>query len=151
MIIRRALLIGVFALTAFAAGRQIGTWKLNVAKSTYTGIPAPKEVTLTFSPYGAGWKYEAKGTSADGKPTSITFSYSKDDVDMPMTGFPYAEALSLKGGDKDNAIALFKRASKIVGTAHRTISEDGKTMTVNATITLPDGKKASYMTIYEKQ
>jgi hypothetical protein len=45
MIIRRALLVGAFALAAFAANNLTGTWKLNVAKSKYTGIPAPKEVT----------------------------------------------------------------------------------------------------------
>ena len=151
MIIRRAFLVGAFALVAFAANNLTGTWKLNVAKSKYTGIPAPKEVTVTYSPSGAGWKYEAKGTSADGKPSIITFSYSKDDTDMPMTGYPYADTLSLKGGNTDSSTGIFKRAGKQIGTADRTISKDGKTMTVNATLTLPDGKKASYMTIYEKQ
>jgi hypothetical protein len=39
----------------------------------------------------------------------------------------------------------------VVGSAKRTVAKDGKTMTINAKLTLADGKKASYMAIYEKQ
>ena len=46
-----AITVAVSALVlgsiAHAADNQVGTWKLNVAKSKYSPGPAPKEGTLT--------------------------------------------------------------------------------------------------------
>lgn len=151
MFVRRALVIGALTFAAFAASQAPGTWKLNAAKSKYIGIPAPKEMTVVFSSQGQGWKYDAKGVSAEGQPTTMSFAYEKDGADMPVTGFPYAETIVLKGGSTDSVTATFKRGGKAVGSANRTISKDGRTMTVDATLTLPDGKKASYVAVYEKQ
>ena len=151
MLIRRALVISAFTFAAFAANQIAGTWKLNVAKSKYTGIPTPKTSSVTYTPQGQGWKYDAKGTSADGQPTNITFVYDKDGAEAMMTGNPYADTITIQSGNTDNSTAIFKRAGKAIGTAKRTISKDGKTMTVDASITLPDGKKASYSAVYDKQ
>jgi hypothetical protein len=57
---KRALgYVVVFMLAAMASARVIaesnpllGTWKLNVAKSKYTGSPAPKEMTRTVAADG---------------------------------------------------------------------------------------------------
>ena len=151
MFIRNALLITAFAFSAFAADHVAGTWKLNTAKSKYVGIPTPKEATVTYTPAGAGWKYEGKGTAADGQPINMSFTYAKDGEDMPMTGYPNADTLMLRNGNTDASTGTFKRGGKVVGTAKRTISKDGKTMTVDAKLTLPDGKKASYLSVYDKQ
>jgi hypothetical protein len=151
MFIRSTLLIAAFAFSALGADHVAGTWKLNTAKSKYVGIPTPKDLTVTYTPAGQGWKYDGKGTTGDGQPVNMTFTYSKDGEDMPMTGYPYADTLSLRGGNTDSSTATFKRGGKVVGTAKRTISKDGKTMTVSANLTLPDGKKGSYTSVYDKQ
>ena len=151
MITRILLAISAFTLVAFAADPTTGTWKLNTAKSKYTGLPAPKEMTVTYTPAGEGWKYEAKGTDASGQPVNMSFAYIKDGEEMKFTGYPYADTLVLKGGKSDASTGTFKREGKPVGTAKRTISKDGKTMTVSANLTLPDGKKGSYSSVYDKQ
>ena len=151
MLIRRALIISAFTFAALAANQIAGTWKLNVAKSKYTGIPTPKEATATYTPQGEGWKYEAKGISAEGQPTNMSFAYAKDGADMPITGNPYADALVIKNGNANASSGTFKRGGKAVGTVKRTISKDGKTMTVDGSLTLADGKKASYTAVYDKQ
>ena len=151
MFARTLFAISAFTLVAFAASPVIGTWKLNTAKSKYTGIPAPKDVTVTYTPEGAGWKYNATGTGADGQPIDYSFVYAKDNEDMKFTGYPYADSISLKGGNSSSSTAAFKREGKTVGTAKRTVSKDGKTMTIVANLTLPDGKKGSYTSVYDKQ
>lgn len=151
MFIRSALLITAFAFSAFAADHVIGTWKLNNTKSKYVGIPSPKDVIVTYTPAGAGWKYEGKGTAADGQPINMTFTYVKDGEDMPLTGYPNADTLVLRNGKSDTSTGTFKRGGKAIGTAKRTISKDGKTMTIDAKLTLPDGKKGSYLAVYDKQ
>jgi hypothetical protein len=151
MFARTLLAIGAFTLVAFAANPVIGTWKLNTAKSKYTGIPAPKDVTVTYASEGDGWKYDATGTGGDGQPINYSFVYAKDNDDTKFTGYPYADSIALKGGNSTSSTATFKREGKAVGTAKRTISKDGKTMTINANLTLPDGKKGAYTAVYDKQ
>jgi hypothetical protein len=56
-------LISVLALTAvvFAADNNVGTWKLNLAKSKYSPGPAPKSQTLKIEAWGEdGVKYTAE-------------------------------------------------------------------------------------------
>lgn len=135
---------------AFAAHLE-GTWKLNTAKSRYTGTPMPKDMTVTYTPQGSGWRYEAKGTSATGEPINASFVYAKDGEEIKVTGFPNWDAMKLTGGSADKSTATFIRQGKVVGSGRRTISSDGKTMTIRGNVTLPDGKKATYVSVYEKQ
>jgi len=51
------------------ANPLFGTWKLNVAKSKYTGTP-PKEMTRTVETDGDSVRYTYAGTAADGSSIS---------------------------------------------------------------------------------
>ena len=147
----RTLALLLCALTAASAAGPLGTWKLNTAKSKYDGLPAPKEQTITFTAKGTGYDYSAKGVSATGTPISAAFSYAKDGEDAKATGFPYWDAVSLKNGMADKTTAQLKRGGKTVGSAVRTISADGRTMTLVGKVTTPDGKPAMFTAIYDKQ
>ena len=148
--IRAAFAVCALA-TMLSAADLAGTWKLNSAKSKYVGMPAPKEQTVTYTTQGSGWKYDAKGTAADGQPINASFVFVKDGVDASMTGFPYGDAIVLQNGNSDTSTATFKRQGKAVGNAKRVLSKDGKTMTVTGAVTLADGKKGSYTAVYDKQ
>jgi hypothetical protein len=138
-------------LSVAAAADYSGTWKLNTAKSKYTGIPMPKEQTATYTPKGTGYEYVVKGTSATGQPIQSSFTYVKDGEEAKATGFPYWDSMVIKGGTSNKTTVTLKRAGKNVGTVHRTLSADGKTLTLNGTVTLPDGKKGTYLAVYDKQ
>lgn len=140
------------ALATLVSGADLtGTWKLNTSKSKYVSMPAPKEQMVTYSTQGSGWKYEAKGTAADGQPIHASFIYVKDGADAAMTGFPYADAIVLQNGNSETSTATFKRQGKVVGNARRVIAKDGKTMTITGEVTLADGKKGTYAAVYERQ
>jgi hypothetical protein len=151
MIIRTALVIFAFAAAVSGAEHLTGTWKLNVAKSKYVGMPGPKEQTVVYTTEGSGWKYSAKGTAADGQPVNTSFVYVKDGADAAMTGFPYADTIVLQNGNADTSTATFKRQGKESGTAKRVVSKDGKTMTITGAVTQADGKKGTYTAVYDKQ
>jgi hypothetical protein len=151
MTIRSALVFCAFAATLCGADHMTGTWKLNTAKSKYVGMAMPKDQSVTYTPQGSGWKYEAKGTSAEGQPINSSFVYVKDGADAATTGFPSWDAIVLKNGNADTSTATFKRQGKAVGNARRVISSDGKTMTITGEVTQPDGKKATYTAVYDKQ
>jgi hypothetical protein len=151
MMIRTALVFCAFAALVSGAEHLTGSWKLNSAKSKYVEMPAPKEQTVTYTTQGSGWKYDAKGTSADGQPIHATFVYVKDGADAVMTGFPYADAIVLQNGNADTSTATFKRQGKPVGNAKRVISPDGKTMTITGQVTQADGKPGTYTAVYDRQ
>lgn len=148
---KTTLAVCAITFAAFAASHAAGTWKLNTAKSKYTGMPMPKEMTLTYTPEGEGWRSEGKGTSGDGQPVSSSFTYMKDNEEAKMMGSPLGDTIMIKNGNSDSSSATFKRDGKVVGNAKRMISSDGKTMTITANTMLADGKKVSYTAVYEKQ
>jgi hypothetical protein len=132
----------MFALPAFSVDAT-GTWSLNTTKSKYTGMPMPKDMTATYTPEGTGWRYAAKGTSATGEPINSGFSYMKDGEEIKTTGFPNWDALVLKNANSNKATGTMKRGGKEVGTLTRTISDDGKTMTIRGKVTTPEGKQVT--------
>ena len=140
----------MFALPAFPAD-VMGTWKLNTTTSKYTGMPTPKDLTVTYTPEGGGWHYQAKGVSATGEPIDGRFNYTKDGEDIKTTGFPNWDTLVLRNASSNKSTGTLKRDGKPVGTVSRTFSEDGKTMTLRGKVTTPEGKQATYLSVYDKQ
>jgi hypothetical protein len=145
-----ALAMFLFATTLLAVDAT-GTWKLNLAKSKYTGMPAPKEMTVVYTPEGSGWKYAATGTSATGAPIQSSFTYVKDGAEIQTTGFPNWDGLILKNAKADKATGVLMRKGKAVGKITRTMAADGKTMTIDGDVTTVDGKPATYHSVYDRQ
>jgi hypothetical protein len=148
---RLALALSLFATALFGAD-AMGTWKLNTAKSKYTGMAAPKELTVVYSPQGQGWNYKATGVAATGQPIASSFTYVKDGAEIKTTGFPNWDGLVLQGAvNNTKSTGVMKRQGKDVGKLTRTMSADGKSMTIRGNLTLPDGKPATYVSVYDRQ
>ena len=87
-----AAVIGVFTAAlagtalAQAADPQIGTWKLNVAKSTFNPGPAPKSGNTKIEAAGAGAKLIVDQTTADGTARHWEFTANYDGKDVPIVG-----------------------------------------------------------------
>lgn len=104
-------------LDAQGADPVIGTWELNVAKSTYHPGPAPKSQTRTYEAAGQAVKYTGKGVDAEGKDTLAEYTAGYDGKDVPMTGSPDADMISLKKIDARTAQATLKKGGKVVITS----------------------------------
>ena len=129
----------------------IGTWELNVGKSKYSPGPAPKSETRTYVVAGADIKARATGIANDGKPTTAEWTMNYDGKDRPMPRNPDADTLSIKSGDAYNAEFTLKRAGKVVITGTRTISKDGKTMTITAKGTNAKGQTLDEVEVFERR
>ena len=145
-----ALVMCVFATTLLAVD-PMGTWKLNTAKSKYTGAPGPKEMTTTYSPEGSGWRYSGSGVSAAGAPIKSSFVYVKDGAEIKTTGFPNWDGLVLSNAKNDKATGVIMRGGKAIGKLTRSLLADGKTMIIDGEFTGLDGKPATYHAVYERQ
>ena len=113
-----------------AADAFTGSWKLDVAKSTFASDnPAPKELTLTFTEQGANRTQILKGIAADGSATSTAWI-------APMTGgtvnFPAGQGpnggASLKLVDANTLVMT--QNGKAGSSRTYQVSADRKTLTL---------------------
>ena len=149
------VLVGLVVLSPRPLSAQgdphTGTWVLNVAKSSYTPGPPPKEQTSVFAVTGQTLKAATKGTSADGKPTSTDYTANFDGKDYPVKGNADWDAVSLRRVDSQTIEFTRKRAGKVVQTAMSVVSKDGRTRTVTATGVNAQGQKIQTTGVYDKK
>jgi hypothetical protein len=151
----RMLLLTValcFAGTAlsFAQSPQMGTWKLDEAKSK---IPAGmvKNSTVIYAADGDNVKVTTDGTGSDGKSMHTEWTGKFDGKDYPLTGDPTADSRTYKMIDEHTLDLTSKKSGKVMNTGHVVVSKDGKTRTLHLTANDSSGKKVSGVSMYEKQ
>src|SRR5262249_15059746 len=133
-----------------AADSFVGTWILNVAKSTYQNMPAPKSGMRTFD-------YERDGmilttvhtTSTAGATSFVHYLFTldgKEYEEMSRTA-PGASAVrtptfvSATKVDDRTINVVFKTGGKVIITHEWTISADGKTFTAKRKATNTQGSR----------
>ena len=151
----RLLLLTValcFAGTAlsFAQSPQMGTWKLDEAKSK---IPAGfmKNSTVIYATDGDNVKVTTDGTSGDGKPLHTEWTGKFDGNEYPLTGDPTADSRSYKTINEREMELTNKKGGKVTTSGKVEVSKDGKTRTLHMTATDSSGKKATGVAMYDKQ
>ena len=151
-----ALTLGVILVAAVAvvsaqgANLRIGTWHLNVAKSTYSPGPAPKSQVLTIEAAGAGEKVTSESVSATGAKTVSVYTANYDGKPYPITGSEIADAVTLKRVDANTSERTDSKGEKAVQTFIRVVSKDGKTMTVTIRGTNAQGQAVNNLVVFEK-
>jgi hypothetical protein len=126
-----ALVFFSLTLPAFGQGIDplIGTWKLNLEKSTYTGgDTAPKSRTATFAGEGQNLAVTAEGVQANGQPLKLIFRHIYDGQPHPTTGSPnYDSNIYHRIGNSINGVWF--KDGKVVGLTQVQLVP-GKTYTV---------------------
>ena len=149
----------------------VGTWVLNVAKSTFSPGPAPQSETRTYVLEGQETKVtsgrgnerrtyvsvrqEIKATSkvvdGDGTLTTREWTIAYDGKDRPMTGDPDADMLSLKRIDAWTTEFTQKRAGRVVIAGTRAISKDGRVLTITTEGINAKGQTINNVSVFDKQ
>jgi hypothetical protein len=155
-----ALSVALVALCTVSSAAQpqsadpwLGTWKGDLAKSTFSpGPKPPSAATVTIERSGTGMKTTIDGTDPQGKPTHTETVWSFDGKDNPV-----------KGATVPNTTAAYKRiddrtfevTSKVDGkptmTTRVAISADGKTMTATQTGKNVQGETVKNVLVATKQ
>ena len=137
------------AAVCFAEDAQLGTWKLNEAKSKLAaGIPHNDKVV--YEAAGDSIKVTIDGT-ADGKPTHSEWTGKVDGKDYPVTGDPTSDTRSYKKIDDHTLAFEGKKDGKVSISGRVVVAADGKTRTVTVNATDPTGKKVKGTAVYDKQ
>ena len=135
---------------SFAADLQLGTWKLNEAKSKATPGMG-KVMMVTYKNTLGNVKVTVDGVDAKGKPTHTEWSGKIDGKDYPVTGDPISDARSYtKVNDRTMDFAV-KKGGKTMITGRIEVAADGKSRTVTAARTDPNGKNVKSTSVYNKQ
>ena len=73
-----------------------------------------------------------------------------DGKDHPVTGNPNADTISLRRIDDLTGESTFKKGGKVTATNRRTLSADGKTLTITSSGTTEDGKPRKDVQVFER-
>ena len=144
--------VGLTAQTK-SAEPWVGTWKTDLAKSTFS--PGPKPTlpgTVTIERSGSGMKTTIDGTDPQGKPTHTETAWTFDGKDHPVKGALAANTTAAYKRIDDRTIEV---TTKVDGnptvTTRVEISADGKTMTATQRGKNTQGESVNNVIVATKQ
>jgi hypothetical protein len=142
------LLVGI--TVCFASNPNLGTWKLNEAKSKLA--PGyPKNTKVVYEAAGDNIKATVDGVDGQGKPTHNEWTGKFDGKDYPVTGDPSSDTRSVKQIDEHTLELTLKKAGKVTMSGRVVLSADGKSRTLTLSGSDPAGKKITSISVYDKQ
>jgi hypothetical protein len=151
---RKIVAISAFCLAAvtagFAADPNVGSWKLNEAKSKIAAGSA-KNVNVVYTAAGDSYKCVVDGLDAAGKPAHNEWSGKFDGKDYPVTGDASADTRSLKLVSPGKYGLTNKKDGKAVIMGTVEFSADNKTRTLTMHATDAAGKKITSVAVYDRQ
>jgi hypothetical protein len=151
MLFLRLLLMCLTVSTAlFAADSPFsGTWKLNTAKSHFTG-PGLKSSTANVEADDQNFKLKQELVDDKGQTSNISVDAKFDGKDYPLAGDPDTDSMALQRVNDHEMKITYKKAGQMTGKSIVTVSKDGKTTTLKFT-DYKDGKPAGHgSAVYDK-
>src|SRR5579872_5176068 len=128
---RMFIAIAVTAIAAFGADNSLGTWKLNMEKSKYTGAPMPiKSLTITREAADGGVKVTVTGEQANGTAINSSYTVKYDGKEVNVTGNAPYDMIAVKQASANTITdERHKMGGSYKATGRLVISNGGKTMT----------------------
>ena len=138
------------AVTGFASDANLGTWKLNEAKSK---IPAgsSKNTSVVYTAAGEQYKCVVDGVDGAGKPLHNEWTGKFDGKDYPIVGDPVSDTRAIQQTQANHYKLTNKKGGKTTVTGTVVVSADGKTRTLTTQSTDASGKKQTATFVYDKQ
>ena len=142
-------LVFVTVALGFQTEPQMGTWKLNEAKSKFEG--KARNHTVVYEAAGDQTKVTVEGLDENGGAVRSEWTGKFDGKDYPVTGDANSDVRSYRVIDKHTLAISGKKGGKTTLTGRIVVSSDGKTRTVTTTSTNAEGKKVTNVAVYDKQ
>lgn len=150
---KRRLLSAVLLVTTLFAGSDpfVGTWTMNVHKSKYPQGTAPKQMVIRMEPAGDGIRYQSETTGRDGRVTRSEYvaDYSGKAATVKGT-VGLMVPVSLQRPDANTVVASYMRGGEVVATSRRSLSKDGRVMTITTVSKDKSGNTVTNIGVYEK-
>jgi hypothetical protein len=144
------MLLGAGAVSAQGAEALNGTWKLNLAKSTYNPGPAPQSATVVIDGTDAARKIIVDLAPANGAAVHWEVSGASE-TELPVVGNnPNADTYVVRRVNATTLEAQYIKDGKPTLLQTAVVSADGKTLTVTASGTDVQGRTVSNVAVYDK-
>jgi hypothetical protein len=147
-----ALTISLFfasVAVGFQNNPQIGTWKLNEAKSKFAG--KARNHTVVYEASGDQTKVTVDGVDENGGSVHSEWTGKFDGKDYPVTGDANSDVRSYRTINKNTLALSGKKNGKVTLSGRIVVSRDGKTRTVTTTTTNAQGKRVPNTAVYDRQ
>jgi hypothetical protein len=157
------------AALCLAASPEMGTWKLNEAKSKFAPGTSKNTMVVYKDATGGKVKITTDGIDANGKATHSEWTGKFDGKDYPVTGDATSDMRSYRKLDDRTLDFTVKKGGKITVTGRVVVAADGKSRTVTTSgttgtaapagrawqrgdfVAQPKGKKFNNIAVFEKQ
>lgn len=153
---RSVLCVAALSLAVITAGLAqsaalgLGTWKLNVAQSKFSPGPAPKSTTVTFKAAGQGVSAVIDGVGPDGAKVHWEYTANFDGKPYPVKGNPDGDMVVATRVNPTTIETAYTLKGKPTLLVRRTLSADGKTLTVTQTGTNGQGQKTNNVLMFDQ-
>jgi hypothetical protein len=142
-------LVFVSVAMGFQNDTNIGTWKLNEAKSKFAG--KARNHTVVYEAAGDQIKVTVDGVDENGAAVHSEWTGKFDGKDYAVTGDANSDTRSYTRVNPRTLALTGKKGGKTTLTGRIVISGDGKSRTVTTTATNAQGKKVTSVAVYDKQ
>jgi hypothetical protein len=129
----------------------IGTWRLNVAKSTFNPGPGPRSQTATVQSAPGGYRWVVEGTNAQGGQNRSEWPITFDGRHQRVTGSPATDEIASRLIDAYTQQFEYFKDGRSDGTATFVVSRDGSVLTTTSSRLLANGQYNNSVAVYEKQ
>ena len=143
-----ALFVGV--AVSLADNPQMGTWKLNEAKSKFSP-GAAKNNTVVYEAAGDSTKVTVDGVDGNGAATHNEWTGKFNGRFYAVTGDATSDMRSYRKINSHTLALTAKKGSQVTLTGRIVVSANGKTRTVTTTGKNSKGKWVTSRAVYDKQ
>jgi hypothetical protein len=142
-----------YLLPAFAANRTLGTYKLDIAKSSYTPPPNPvQNLTVTRELLRGGITQTTDGTLTGNVPFHASYTTKGDGVEVPVTGNAPFTTIAVTKVDANTTTDQRANSGNAYRANGRTVfTHHGNRMTVIIKGISGAGKEFTQLLVFEKQ
>jgi len=130
----------------------VGTWTLNLNKSKLdTAMPAPKSSVRTYTATPDGLKVAIHTVNSAGEAHDMSASFTYDGKQHPAAGSEDYDTIAVKRTGPNESKSDFIKGGKVIGHLTRSISKDGKTMTVTSDLVNARGTHIHDVAVFDRQ
>ena len=146
-------LLSLLSISAYAASSRsaVGSWKLNLTKSSFGKMTPPKLELLTVTvdePDKLQWKLT--GASADGKTYFSSYNGAVDGKEHAMVSSEQGATIAYSRTAPGGVSWVTKdKSGKVIETGTSQLSPDGSTLTLKGTVETSNGKD-NFVSVFQR-
>jgi hypothetical protein len=147
---RLLLLAALTAQALLAADDLVGTWVLNLKLSKYRPGPPPMSQTRVYRSGPGGIIASVVTVTAEGKTTTAEFAENYDGQVHPVTGSLDYDGIKMRRVNNFESESELMHAGKVIVKTTRTVSADGKTLTIKFDSVATNGSPVHNVVVYDR-